>query len=94
MRSLSDSLLINKTLTQLHLSRNSKEINHFCKDNRSFCVFLYHLGNKFGEKGTKSLSDALKSNTTLTELDLDGENKKEDTQKILVNTFFFSFSLQ
>ena len=37
--------------------------------------------NHIGERGATSLSDALKLNTTLTELDLGGEDKRKKTQK-------------
>ena len=44
-----------------------------------------------GYAGATSLSEALKSNATLTELDLSGENKKkEDTQKTFINNSLFS----
>ena len=38
-------------------------------------------GNKIGEAGAKSLSEALKSNTTLTKLYLSGEDKRKKTHK-------------
>ena len=42
-----------------------------------------------------SLSEALKSNTTLTELNLSGEDKKkEDAKQTSINTLLFPLSLQ
>ena len=49
---------------------------------RFILSFLFtSTGNKIGERGATSLSESLKSHTTLTELDLTGENKTRKTQK-------------
>ena len=45
-------------------------------------VFKYiTTGNKIGDTGATSLSEALKSNTTLTKLNLGGEDKRKKTHK-------------
>ena len=38
-------------------------------------------GNKIGYEGTKTMSEALKVNTTLTYLDLDGEEERKKGEK-------------
>ena len=49
---------------------------------------------KIGDTGAASLSDALKTNTTLKKLDLNGEEKKETTHKWDPSTIHsFPFSL-
>ena len=40
------------------------------------------------------MSDALKSNTTLTKLYLDGENKRNNTQMASINNRFFSILIK
>ena len=51
-------------------------------------------GNEIGEKGAASLSDALKSNTTLAVLNLSCEDKINNTQMVSINNKLFpSFSL-
>ena len=53
------------------------------------------IDNYIGDTGATSLSAALKSNTTLTELDLAGEDKRKETQKTSIsNTLFFSLIQQ
>ena len=89
-----ESLKSNTTLTELNLSgehkRKKTHKRHPSTIHSSF--FISSTGNKVGDTGAKSLSDALKSNTTLTELDLNsGYNGKEDTQKPSINKSFFPF---
>ena len=79
--SLSDALKSNTTLTKLYLGgedkRNSTQMASVNKP--LFPILIKPTGNKIGERGATSLGDALKSNTTLTELDLRGEDKKKHT---------------
>ena len=69
--SLSDALKSNKTLTQLSLwckdKRNNTQMTS--TNNALFFILIKSTGNNIGEAGKASLSDALKSNTTLTQLD-------------------------
>ena len=59
-----------------------------------YSLFIKQIGNNVGEIGVKSLSDALKRNTTLLKLDLSGEDKKNNTQMIYPSTIHsFPFSL-
>ena len=59
-----------------------------------FSYLFTSTGNNIGDTGAKSLSEALKSNTTLTELNLGGEYKrKKDTQMKSVNNLLFLVSL-
>ena len=67
---MSDALKSNTTLTKLNL-RGEHEINNtqmtFNNDTLLF-ILIKSTGNWIGERGVASLTDALKSNTTLTEL--------------------------
>ena len=76
--SLSDALESNTALTQLNLSSKDKEKRHTNGINQQSTLFfsipIKSTGNKIGETGAKSLSDALKSNTTLTKLYLWGKH--------------------
>ena len=78
---LSEALKSNTTLTGLNLSgehkRNNTEMACINKPLLFSRLKRKQTGNNIGEKGTKPLSDALKSNTTLTELDLRGSDKKK-----------------
>ena len=58
----------------------------------SFLVIL--TGNNIEERGVKALSKALKSNTTLTELNLGSEDKRKHTKDIYQQiTLFHSFHI-
>ena len=46
-----------------------------------FAILIISTENKIGDRGATSLSDALKSNTTLTKLNLRREKKRKKTQK-------------
>ena len=90
--SLSEALKSNTTLIELNLIRKDKR--HTKDTHQQFTLFSIRntsTGNKIGDKGAKSMSESLKSNTTLTELDLSGEDKKkEDTHKTSINNSLFS----
>ena len=50
--------------------------------NKSLFSFLFtSTGNYIGDAGATSLSETLKSNTTLTALNLNGEDKRKKTHK-------------
>ena len=72
--SLSDALKSNTTITQLILSGEDIGNNTQMASINSplFPILIKPTGNHIGETGATSLSDALKSNTTLIELDLSG----------------------
>ena len=52
-------------------------------------VLIKSTDNKIGEAGVKSMSGALKSNTTLTKLFLRGEDKRNNTQMVSINQHSF-----
>ena len=92
--SLSDALKSNKTLTQLNLGgkhkRNSTQTASI--NNPFFFILIKSTGENIGETGATSLSDALKANTTLTELNLNCEDKRNNTQMASINnSLFFIF---
>ena len=49
--------------------------------NSLFSFLFTSTDNKIGETGATSLGESLKSNTTLTELNLSGEDKRKKTHK-------------
>ena len=69
--SLSDALKSNTTLTELYLSCDDKErLKRPPSTIYSFPFPFISTGYQIGDAGAASLSEALKSNTTLTELKL------------------------
>ena len=81
--SLSDALKSNTTLTQLDLSREDKRNNtNGIHQQSTLSILNKSTENRIGEAGATSLSDALKSNTTLTKLDLRSENQKKHIDEI------------
>ena len=69
-----------------------KETTQMTSINKSlYSIFIKPTGNNIGDTGAASLSDALKSNTTLTALDLNGEYERNETQMISVNKPLFHF---
>ena len=91
--SLSESLKSNATLTELNLSCQDKR-RHTKDIHQQFTLFFLSTStaNQIGDTGITSLNESLKSNTTLTALDLSCEDK-EDTPKASINNSFFFFSL-
>ena len=73
-KSLSEALKSNTALTELDLrcedKRNDTQMASI--NNPLFSILVKSTDNNIGERGAKSLSDALKSNTTLTKLYLGG----------------------
>ena len=80
--SLSDALKSNTTLTELYMSgedtRNNAQMTSI--NNQLFSILIKYTVSMFGDKGATSLSEALKSNTTLEKLDLSREDKRNNTQ--------------
>ena len=58
--------------------------------NQLFFILIKSTGNKIRDAGAASLSDALKSNTTLTKLSLGCEHNISDTDGIHQQFIFFS----
>ena len=54
-------------------------------------LFFQPTGNNIGDTGATQLSEALKSNTTLTKLDLCGEYKRNKHTKASINKSLFAF---
>ena len=66
---IGESLKINTTLTYLGLWSNDM-IQIFNITNN---IYIFRTDNKIGTEGAKSLSEALKINSSLTKLNLSGE---------------------
>ena len=77
--SLSDALKSNTTLTKLNLSGEKSNTQMAFINNSLFFHSYQTTDNWIGYTGAASLSDALKTNTTLTELDLSREHERNDT---------------
>ena len=93
--SLSEALKSNTTLAQLYLSCEDKKKEDTQKtfiNNSLFSFLSTSTDNGIGDTGATALSEGLKSNTTLSKLDLSGQDKKkEDTQKTSINNSHFLF---
>ena len=94
--SLGDVLKSNTTLTALDLSCYDKEKTtpKLHPSNNPFSVLIKSTGNGIGETGATSLSDALKSNKSLTQLNLSGKYKRNNTQMTFVNNLLFSILIK
>ena len=82
--SLSESLKVNTTLVEIDLSgkkQRKKTHKRHPSTIHSFPFIITSTGNKVGDTGVASLSEALKSNTTLTELNLSGQDKRKQIHK-------------
>ena len=93
---MSDALKSNSALTQLDLSSEYKRNNAQMAsiNNSLFSILIKSIDNRIGDTGTASLSDALKSNTTLMKLNLGSDDKRNNTQKASIdNPLFFSLSI-
>ena len=62
-------------------------------NNPLFPILIKITDNNIGDIGATSLSEALKSNTALTQLDLRGEDKTNNTQMASINNPLFLLSL-
>ena len=92
--SLSESLKSNTTLTVLYLSCEDKSKKRHKRHSSAIHSFpsTSSTGNSIGDAGATSLSESLKSNTTLTKLNLSCEDKRKNTQKTSINNSLFHFS--
>ena len=81
--SSSEVLKSNTTLTKLNLScEDKRKKTQMTSINNLLFSFLFtSTVNKIGDTGAASLSESLKSNTTLTQLNLSGEDKRKKTHK-------------
>ena len=82
--SLSESLKSNTTLTKLYLRvEDKRKKTHKCNPStiHSFPFSSHQTDSNIGERGATSLSEALKSNTTLTEVNLSCKDKRKKTHK-------------
>ena len=91
---MSEALKSNTTLIELCLNGENKRTNtqKTSISNSLFSILITSTDNKIRDKGAKSLSKALKSNTTLTELGLCCEKQKK-THKRHPSTILFFFIL-
>ena len=77
-----EALKSNTTLTGLNLKCEDKRKKAHKRHSSANHSFLFSsAGNDIGDTGMSSLSDSLKSNTTLTELNMSGEDKRKKTHK-------------
>ena len=75
--SLSKSLKSNTTLTELYLSCEDKRKKTHKRHQQFILSLIFTFTvNKIRKRGAISLNESLKSNTTLTKLNLGGENKR------------------
>ena len=91
--SLSEAMKSNTTLTKLDLSCEDKRKTHkrSPSTNHSFSFLFSSTVNTIGDTGTTSLNEPLKSNTTLAELDLCGEDKRKTHKRNPSTNHSFSF---
>ena len=91
--SLSEPLKSNTTLTELSLyGEDKRKKTHKIHPSTIHYLFLSLLTeNYIGSTGATSLSESLKSNTTLIQLDLSGEDKRKKTHKRHPSTFFLFY---
>ena len=81
---MSDALKSSKALTELDLGGEGKRKKRIHKRHLSTnhsVLLTTHTGNKMRESGGLLLGEALKSNTTLAQLDLGSENKRKKRHK-------------
>ena len=92
---MSESLKSNTTLTKLNLRSEDKRKKTYKRYPSAihFLPFSSQTDNDIGDTGTAALSESLKSNTTLTQLNLNCEDKRKKTHKISISNSLFSFSL-
>ena len=82
--SLSDALKTNTTLKKLDLNGEQKrnDTQMASINNPLFPILTQSKVNDIGERGATSLGEALKSNTALTELNLERKDKKQHINEI------------
>ena len=88
---MSEALKSNTTLTELNLT--CENARHTKDDHQQFTFLLRFIStdNDIGETGATSLSESLKSNTTLTKLYLCGEDKRRKKTHKNINQQFTLF---
>ena len=86
---MSEVLKTNTTLTKLYLCCEKQKKERHTKDIHLQITFFSSTDNDIGERGAASLSESLKSNTTLTALNISGEDKRQKTLKRLPSTIHF-----
>ena len=91
-KSLSDALKANTTLEKLNLFGRHKHEQRRLYLSEINSLFHQSTGNWIGETGATSLSDALKSNTTLIVLIMCSFHKRNNTQIASINNPLFSRS--
>jgi hypothetical protein len=77
--------------------RQKKEYTQKISINDSLSFLITTTDNNVGERGATSLSEALKSNIALTQLDMTREDKRQKTHKrhsSTIHSFHFSFHQQ
>ena len=92
--SLSEALKSNTTLAILDLrckDKRKKRHTNGTHQQMSLHFISTSTGNKIGDTGATSLSESLKSNTTLTKLYIGSENKREKTRQWHPSTIHSSF---
>ena len=95
--SLSEALKSNTTLTWLDLCCEDKRKKTHKRHPSTIHSFSFHFtstDNNIGETGVTSLSESLKSNTTLTQLNLGCKDKRKKTHKrnpLTIHFFPFLF---
>ena len=93
--SLSDALKSNTALTKLNLCGKDKRSNtNGIHQQTTLSILIKSIVNEIGERGATSLSEALKSNTTLTKLNLRGRHKRNNTQMVSINNQLFSILIK
>ena len=81
--SMSEALKTNTTLAKLDLGcKHKRNKTQIASNNNIIFLLFQSIGNKIGKEGATSLSEALKSNPTLTQLDLGGTHKRNNTQMV------------
>ena len=89
--SLSDALKSNTTLTKLNIGCEHQKITLKYRSTNYSSFFVTPTDNNIGDAGTTSLSEALKSNTTLISFILTGEDKGKKHAKDIHQQFTLSF---
>ena len=89
--SLSEALKSNTTLKVLHIGGEDKRNNTQMAsiNNQLISIIIKSTGNWIREGGATSMSDALKLNTTLIQLELSCEHKRNNTQMASINNPLF-----
>ena len=74
-RGLVDALKTNTTLTELSLGGEQQDQGRTLKPRKAQQHEVWLIANRIGDEGARALGDALKTNTTLTQLELNSEQQ-------------------